>query len=294
MTDVTKLFCSISDFWIKFEPEWNAYLISQNKRSPRRVRSLCPSEVMTIVILFHLIGYRNFKQFYLGYVIPHLSLYFPGLPSYNRFVEIKKEIVFPLYCFLSSHFCQATGVSFIDSTTLTVCHNRRIHSHKVFKKIARRGHSSTGWFFGFKLHVIVSDQGGLLAFALTPGNVNDRVPVTNLVEGKVQGKLFADKGYLSQKLFNELLEKGVQLVTKIKKNMKNRLMSVYDKVMLRKRALIETIFDQLKNISQIEHSRHRSPTNFLVNLIAGLTAYSLQEKKPSIKVEKLPLKFLTM
>ena len=269
-------------------------MISQSKRSPRRMRTLCPSEVMTIVILFHLIGYRNFKQFYLGYVIPHLSSYFPGLPSYTRFVEIKKEVVFPLYCFLSSDFSQATGISFIDSTPLTVCHNRRIHSHKVFKKIAKRGHSSTGWFFGFKLHLIVSDQGALLSFALTPGNVNDRVPVTYLVEGKIQGKLFGDKVYLSQQLFSQLLGKGIQLITKIKKNMKNRLMSVYDKVMLRKRAIIETIFDQLKNISQIEHSRHRSPTNFLVNLIAGLTVYSLREKKPSINVAELPIKCLTM
>jgi len=154
MTDLVKLFCSIHDFWIKFEPEWKAYSISHQKRPSRRKRCLCPSEVMTIMILFHLSGFRNFKTFYTGYVIPHLSDAFPKLSSYNRFVEIKKDVVFPLYCFLGTRFGQTSGISFIDSTPLAVCHTKRIQSHKVFKKIAKRGRSSMRWFFGFKFHVI--------------------------------------------------------------------------------------------------------------------------------------------
>ena len=126
MIDLVKLFCSIHDFWIKFEPEWNSYSISQQKRSPRRARSLCSSEVMTIIILFHVSGFRNFKMFYTGYVFSHLCKEFPTLPSYSRFVEIKKEVVFPLYCFLSNHFGKVSGISFIDSTPLAVCHTKRI------------------------------------------------------------------------------------------------------------------------------------------------------------------------
>src|SRR5213080_4624559 len=95
------------------------------------------------------------------------------------------------------------------------------------------------------------------------------------------------RGYISQRLFEQLWEQGVQLITKLRKNMKNRLLPLFDKLLLRKRSLVETINDQLKNISQIEHSRHRSPFNFFVNLIAGLVAYTFREKKPSLNI-RLP------
>ena len=209
MNDLVKLFCSIHDFWIKFKPEWNAYLVSEQKRLPRRERCLCPSEVMTIVILFHLSGFRNFKTFYTGYVLSHLSQSFPSLPSYSRFVEIKKEVIFPLYCFLDNQFGQITGIAFIDSTPLAVSHTKRIQSHKVFKKIAKQGHSSMGWFFGFKLHLIVNDQEELLAFMITPGNVSDISVAPKLIGNKLFGKLFGDKGYVSQQLFKQMFEKGV-------------------------------------------------------------------------------------
>jgi hypothetical protein len=166
---------------------------------------------------------------------------------------------------------------------IVVCHNRRIRSNKVFSHVAQRGKNSVGWFYGFKVHLIVNDQGELLGFHLTPGNVDDRKPVPKMVKD-VFGKLFGDKGYISQELFNLLFTQDIQLVTKIKKNMKNKLMSSFDKLMLRKRAIIETINDQLKNISQIEHSRHRSVANFLVNVISALIAYSHKEKKPSLNI----------
>jgi hypothetical protein len=129
---------------------------------------------------------------------------------------------------------------------------------------------------------VVNDLGELLACRLTPGNVDDRSPVPVLVQ-RVFGKLFGDRGYISQGLFVELFEQGIQLVTKLKKNMKNRLMSLGDKVLLRKRAIVESINDQLKNISQIEHTRHRSLANFMVNLVSGLIAYCHQPKKPSLR-----------
>lgn len=162
----------------------------------------------------------------------------------------------------------------------------------MLKGIAKKGRSSIGWFFGFKIHLVINERGEILSFAITPGNVDDRAPVSQLVKHSIFGKLFGDKGYISADLFKRLLEQGVELITRLRSNMKNHLMSWFDKLLLRKRCLIETVVDQLKNISQIERSRHRSVKNFIVNLLGGLIAYSLREKKPSIKMEKLPMRCL--
>jgi hypothetical protein len=191
----------------------------------------------------------------------------------------------PLLVYLHTQLGTCTGISFIDSTALAVCHNARIAQHQVFAVDARRGKTSVGWFYGFKLHLVVNDRGELLAFCLTPGNVDDRRPVPRLVK-RLFGELFGDKGSISQALAEALLvTQGVRLITKLRNNMRHRLLTLYDKLLLRKRALIETIVDQLKNICQIEHSRHRSPLNFLVNLIAGLIAYCHQPKKPALDLD---------
>lgn len=213
----------------------------------------------------------------------HLRWAFPYLVSYNRFVELMAGALLPLCAYLHTRKGHCSGISFIDSTPIAVCHNRRISSHRVFDETAERGKNSVGWFYGFKLHLVVNDQGELLAVCLTPGNVDDRTPVPKLVK-ELFGKVFGDKGYLSHELFELLFAQGVQLVTKIRRNMKNQLMPLFDKLLLRKRSIIETIADQLKNISQIEHTRHRSGINFLVNVISALIAYTHQPKKPSLNI----------
>src|SRR6266513_5923448 len=103
---------------------------------------------------------------------------------------------------------------------------------------------------------------------------------------RLRGRLFGDRGYISAPLAALLFEQGLQLITRLRKNIANRLMHLSDKLLLRKRAIIESIIDQLKNISQIEHSRHRSPVNFVVHLIAGLLAYSHQNKKPGLHLNE--------
>ncbi len=208
---------------------------------------------------------------------------FPALVSYTRFVELMPSALAAMCLYLRVRFGQATGVAFIDSTPLSVCHNRRIGRHRVFAEVARRGKSSMGWFYGFKLHLIVNDQGELLALQLTPGNTDDRKPVPQMTK-KLWGKLVGGRGYLSQVLFEQRFAQGLQLITPIRKNMQNRLVVLEDKLLTRKRFVIETIVDQLKNISQIEHTRHRSTTNFVVTLIAGLIAYTWQAKKPSLNL----------
>jgi hypothetical protein len=180
----------------------------------------------------------------------------------------------------------------VDATTIKVCHNKRIPRHKVFAGIAARGKTSMGWFFGFKLHLSVNDRGEILACRLTPGNVDDRKPLPGMAK-TLFGKLFGDKGYISQPLFDQLLAQGLELITPRRKNMKQRPLSLEDKLLLRKRSVIETINDQLKNISQIEHTRHRSVANFLVNLVCGLIAYCHQRKKPSLHLSDQQLQLLS-
>ena len=276
-----ELFIDVDDFWKVYFPIWKQQLLADGSIKRMREPQLSMSEIMTINIHFHQSHYRNFKAYYIQHVQVNLRSEFPDLVSYNRFVELMPRALIPLLAYLRGRKGVCTGISFVDSTPLKVCHNRRIKRHRVFAGLAERGKTSMGWFFGFKLHLIVNDQGEVLAFQLTPGNVDDRKPVPKMSE-KLFGKLFADRGYISKALFQQLYDEGLMLITTIRKNMKNKLMLLEDKLMLRKRSIIETINDQLKNISQIEHTRHRSFANFIVNLLAGLIAYTLQEKKPSI------------
>ena len=282
--DLTTLFCDIDDFWNEYE----CYCERHVKRLPyvgkaKRYRSkLSLSEVMTIVVAFHSSGYRTFKDFYIRQVLADWQDDFPNLVSYNRFVELMPWSLFGLVHFLKTRLGRMSGVSFVDSTPLEVCHPKRAHAHKTFKPLALWGKCSVGWYFGFKLHIVINDSGELIALALTPANTDDRKPIRDMTKDLL-GKLFGDRGYVSQALFEELFERGLTFISKRKKNMKNMLVKLRDKILLRKRAIIESVNDQLKNICQIEHSRHRSRFNFLVNLLAGLIAYSYHPKKPSLQ-----------
>jgi hypothetical protein len=196
-------------------------------------------------------------------------------------VEISKKALVPLYAFIEVSKGECTGLSIIDSTPIIVCHNKRIFNHKVFDGIAKRGKSTMGWFFGFKLHIVINHKGELLAFKMTSGNVNDTKVVEPLSKN-LFGKLFGDKGYINQDLFRTLLSKGLQLVTPIRKKMKNKLMDYTDRLILRKRSLVESVFHTFKDIFTIEHTRHRSPWNFIVNILGGLSAYCLSPNKPKM------------
>jgi hypothetical protein len=289
---ILDVFCSVDEFWQTFALDWEAQQLTTGRRRRGRAPQLHPSEIMTILIWFHHSHYRTFKAYYTEHVHGHLRREFPTLVSYQRFVELMPTMVVPLLAYLHQQMGDCTGISCVDSTPLAVCHPARIRQHRVFAGTAHRSKTSVGWFYGFKLHLVVNDRGELLSFCLTPGNVDDRQPVPQLARQarRLFGKLFGDKGSISQALARQLiLEHGVHLVTRLRKKMRNRLMELSDKLLLRKRAIIESINDQLKNICQIEHSRHRSPANFLINLLGGLIAYCHLPKKPSLGLGPLTL-----
>jgi hypothetical protein len=253
--NVTQIFCDADDFCQGFIPNWEQRQLEPDEKTKTRTRarSVCESEIITLVVYYHLSGYRTFKWFYQGLVQKYWLADFPGLPSYNRFVELMPDALMPIAAFMQSRCGMGKGIAFIDSTSLCVCKNIRIPRHKTFKDVAGRG------------------------------NVDDRVPVPKMAKNFI-GKLFGDKGYISKKLAELLAVDDVELITKLKKNMKPKVIALFDKILLRKRSIIETINDQLKNISQIEHSRHRSLTNCMINVVAGLLAYSYQEKRPSLNI----------
>ena len=282
--DLTALYCSVDDFWKSFKQEWDKHLIDSGKIKRGPEPRLSISEMMTIVILFHQSNYRTFKYFY-EFVSTYLRKDFPGLISYSHFVYSMKNLFIPLFAYVLHKRGEVTGIAFIDSTSLDVCHNKRIKRNKVFKGLAKSGKTTSGWFYGFKLHLIINEKGELLAFQVTPGNVAD-VSVTETLAKGIWGKLFGDKGYISAGLAKRLLNQDLELFTTLRSNMKQKLIKLADKLLLRKRAIIETVNDQLKNISQIEHTRHRSAGNFLINLLAGIAAYTHQPKKPSINLAK--------
>ncbi|AFY62139.1 transposase family protein [Synechococcus sp. PCC 6312] len=226
MSSLEALFCSVDDFCKVFILTWRNQQLPGQIKQRNRLRSLTLSEQMTIVIAFHQSHYRSFKHFYLDYVCVYWADAFPKRPSYHRFVEWMPGLIIPLCVYLKTLFGACTGISFIDATSLRVCHNRRIPSHRVFQGIAARGKTSVDWFYGFKLHLVVNDQGELLNIHVTPGNTDDRQPVPELLRSVcyarplVYGKVFADRGYVSKPLAQELFERfNIQFFAKPRRNM---------------------------------------------------------------------------
>lgn len=291
--ELVSLFYIVDEFCKEFEPAYRARLVASGEAVRNKPCSLSLSEILTIVIWFHASNHKTFKHYYTDYVRVYLLSDFPGLVSYGRFIELMSGACVPLNALLVHLLGQPSLTNFIDSTKVVVCDNHRIQRNKVFKHIAARGKSSMGWFYGFKLHLVVNERGEITSFMLTPGNVADNnTKLGAKLCARLHGKLYGDRGYISADLFLALRQQGVQLVTGIRKNMKNKLLPLWDKLMLRKRNLIETINDQLKNSNQIEHTRHRSSKNFLANLLAGLVAYQLQPKKPSLHFTKTEQRLL--
>lgn len=284
--DITELFCRIDDFCKDVEKSEKAKTLGSAK-NPTRIPSISKSEIVTILVMFQTSGMKNFKDFYYR-VMPYYSREFQKRPSYNRFLELIPR-VFIYFSYLVAAIImqnQKDGVFFVDSTSLSVCHNKRILRHKVFKGIAERGKTSMGWFFGMKLHLIIDRKGAIHGFKITPGNVHDTKAVDKMTT-HLNGLLFGDRGYLSKPLFDNLFKRGLKIITTIRSNMKNKLLTISEKFLLRKRFLIETVFDLLKNKLTLWHTRHRSVQNAFVHLLSCLVSYSIKPNKPKASIPVL-------
>lgn len=276
------IFCQIDDFCKELDNYSEHYLLtgpSKGKRGPSS--GLAVSEIMTILVMFQMSKFRDFKNFYRGFLAVYHKGYFPGMPSYERFISIMNRAIFPLTIFTQVNGGKRTGIYYIDSSCLPVCHLKRSKRHKTFDSIAEYGRTSVGWFFGLKLHIVTNDKGELLAFKVTRGSRSDSKEAAPLFKS-LQGLAFGDKGYLGKKLFDELLENGLKLITRKRKNMKEKLvLSSYEKQLLNQRGIIETVIGHLKHYYQVWHTRHRSIFNAMTHLIAALAAYAIEPLKLS-------------
>ena len=284
---ITRIFVDVDDFVKDLDLfSMKKQLLGDGVARRDRKTILTLSEMMTIYIGFHVSNHTNFKSYYKDFLSVHYKHLFPNLISYERFNQSQNSLFMPLMLYINNRCLgQCTGISYVDSTTLPVCHIKREKQHKVFKGIAQKSKSTMGWFFGFKIHLIINDKGEILSFCFSRANVDDRdTKIMAIMTKEVFGKLFGDRGYIDQKLAEYLWNDGVELIYKRRKNMKSMNLSDTDKILLRKRALIETVNDELKNICSIQHTRHRSLQGFLNNAISALIAYQSFDKKPSIKI----------
>ena len=286
LAPIEEIFCEIDDFCNEILQDEEKFLLANPKRQRQRKNTLSRSELMTLMVLFHLSAYRTMKDFYNQCVLGSLRPYFPTFVSYNRFVELQKQTIVYLIIFLQRMPKEQTGIYYVDATKLPVCHIKRTKSNKVFKGLGKLGKTTTGWFFGFKLHLVINHKGEIMSFFLSPGNTDDRKPLLKLFKDLV-GFAFGDKGYIGKKWAEKLHASGINFITTLKNNMQKKLLKPLEKQLLRKRGVIETVIDILKHTCHISHTRHRSPDNFLANLVSGLVAYMFRPNKPKINTSQL-------
>lgn len=269
-------FCQAFDSWVSTQNQYKSFY-NWNSVMSR-------SEVMSIIIFYQVSGYKCFQYYYDQMVVANLKTYYPNLVGYKRFLRLIPCCFDQLYLFAQwqSSQSQATGIYYADSKKLPVCDNRRIHAHKVFEGIAQRGKSSTGWYYGLKIHLVINNLGQIMSFLFTPANFadNNHKVLKELFSG-LKGSCFADKGYIS-KLFEDFFKSGLKIVTKVRKNMKNALLPIEEKYQLMKRGIIESVNDILMTVFDIEHTRHRNPINALTHMTAALIAYNYMDKKPTV------------
>jgi hypothetical protein len=269
----------VDDFIKSFDKYLTSQLVlggSQKRRTPE----ITDAEIMTIIICFHNSRYRDFRNYY-SCIRGYYKHYFPKMCSYNRFVELMKRVSLQLLLFFKCSKAQCDGVSFIDSTPIRVCKNKRIYTHKVFNGLAKRGMSSMGWFFGFKLHIVINSKGGIINFFISSGNTDDRKPAVDLCKD-ITGKVYGGRGYISSNLFKEFMNNGIRFFTALRTNMKPKMVTLEDSVNIGKRSLVESVFNMLKNSCQIEHSRHRSPANAMIHLVSGIISHNLRKLIPML------------
>lgn len=199
-SDFTALFCFVDDFIASFEKEGKATISGNLRRGAKPKLNL--SEVVTIIISYHLSSYDCFKNYYIKKVLKdHIRDF--DLVSYQQFIKLIPRSITVVAALLKLLLGKCNGTSFVDSTSIAVCKNYRISRHKTFSGLGARGKTTKGWFFGFKLHLIINSAGDLIKVRFTAGNKDDRKALADMTAG-LFGKMCGDRGYISKDLCDKL------------------------------------------------------------------------------------------
>ncbi len=255
---------NLKNFYQIYEKQQHSYVIGKMPREKHM--KLSHHEIMAITLLYHLSGYRNFRLFYEELLCKYLRNSFKNIVSYSWFIRLNKRYMHAMLCYLTSKMQSSHEVSYIDSTSLKACHIKRSYNHKTFKGLAEKGYTSVGWFYGFKLHLVIDIYGNIVDFCLTKGNKHDTYALDKLNKN-IKGLLFGDKGYISQKKAKELEVLSIKLITKTRRNMKPKRLSKEEQALLRCRGVIETVIGQLKEMHHIENTKIRSFEGWIMNIL---------------------------
>ncbi|SPR12931.1 IS982 family transposase [Orientia tsutsugamushi] len=266
------------DNFCKIYQEWERKRLIPSSNQRNRDGKLSLAELLTITIYFYLSPCKDFKNYYLYYLSHKYKGYF-RLPSYSMIIQLWPRMLLPLAVLMHYLKGEETGIYYIDSTKLAICHNKRISSNRVFNRFSKIGKSSYGCFLGFKLHLVINNKGELISVKITKSNKSD-LSVASVISKGLSRKLFGDKAYISKDLFHQLFSNGLRLFTNLRKDMQTYLLDIDDKLLLNKRSLIQSVFNVLKKHMHLEHTRHRSPLNFFVHIIASLSSYSISKLNP--------------
>jgi len=282
---IEEIFAQIDDFCKQNLPRIQKRCLSNKSNDrPGRKPHLSAAEIITISVNYHMSGFKNFKAYYRSLIDGQATKTMFNYVSYNRFTELRSNFITETNIFLLNYMSnKCTGISFVDSTALKVCHEKRNKWHSLFKGSAQLSKTCMGWFYGYKLHLVINHRGEIISFVLSEARASDinRNVIGTLVKN-IHGKLFGDRGYISQVLRKELALKGISLITFLKKGMKPKLLHLQDRILLRKRVIIEGVFNILKHKIELEHTRYRSRESFISNVLYALMAYTFQPNKPSI------------
>ncbi len=279
--ELIPIFIETDNFCKEFLPELEKLLIEAGHSGKPRGPKACllESEIMSILLLYQRAGFKTFKAFY-RILRSWLSIYFPGMPSYQRFIELQSRILIPLLVYSKYVSGEQTGVYYIDASKISVCNNKRAKRHKTFVKVAKFGKTTMGWFYGLKIHLVTNNLKQIMGFCITSGNTHDTKPVPSLTN-ILTGKLIGDRGYISSKLRKTLASKGLEIITAPRKNMKNFFINATNKALLKSRYMIETTIGKIKSFLPATFSCHRSPINAYISIICAMINYNFSLNLPT-------------
>ena len=247
---------------------------------PTKTFNLTIAELVSLAIFRYLMGFKTWKEFY-KFIKTYHQQDFPNLPKYGNFLRAMNRLSFFAY-FMQQGFLnffkkitKRRDIKFVDSTKLKVCRNKREFTHQVCKNIARKGKSSIGWFYGFKLHIICNELMQILEFTITPGNTDDREGL-EMIWNDIFGMIIADAGYIGKKRQEKAFNLGKRLLTAVKANMK-KMMTFMQHILLKLRQRVETVYSVLKLRLGIETTLPRSPLGYFAHYIWCILAYQFKK-----------------